>query len=73
MLCRFIDTEGKVLDLPLNDRVIAIDPATLSTARKLVLASGGWSKHGVIRGAMKLLRPQVLITDELVAELLAAD
>lgn len=70
VLCRFIDAEGKVLDLPLNEQVIAIDPATLRTARKLVLASGGWSKYGVIRGALALLKPNVLITDELVAELL---
>lgn len=71
VLCRFIDAAGKVLDLPLNERVIAIDPATLRTARKLVLASGGWSKYATIRGALGLLQPNVLITDVLVAELLA--
>ena len=73
VLCRFIDTEGKVLDLPLNRRVIAIDPTELGNAKKRVLASGGWGKFGVIRGAMKLLNPHVLITDELVAERLAAE
>lgn len=73
VLCRFIDIEGNVVDIPLNKRVIAVDPVDLRSARKLVLASGGWGKYAVIRGAMKLLQPHVLITDELVAERLALE
>jgi DNA-binding transcriptional regulator LsrR (DeoR family) len=53
--------------------VVAVDPRNLKGARKLVQASGGWQKYGVIRGAMKLPRPNVLITDELIAEGLAAE
>ena len=73
VLCRFIDADGKIIDHPVNQRVVAVDPRDLSAARKLVLASGGWQKYEVIRAAMKLLKPHVLITDELVAERLAAD
>jgi DNA-binding transcriptional regulator LsrR (DeoR family) len=73
VLCRFIDADGNVLDHPVNERVIAVEPQTLSTARKLVLASGGWQKYEVIKGAMKLLKPHVLVTDELVAERLVAE
>ncbi len=73
VLCRFIDIDGNIIDHPVNDRVVAVDPRDLRGTRKLVLASGGWQKYGVIRGAMKLLRPHVLITDELVAERLAAE
>ncbi len=73
VLCRFIDVEGNVVDHPINDRVVAVDPKDLRGARKLVLASGGWQKYDVIRGALKLLKPHVLVTDEIVAERLAAE
>lgn len=73
VLCRFIDSEGNIVNHPINDRVIAIDPRELRTARKVVLASGGWQKYEAIKGAMRLLRPHVLVTDELVAERLAAE
>ena len=73
ILCRFIDAEGKVLDHPINDRVIAADPRDLRSARRIVLASGGWSKARSVLAAIRLLKPEVLITDEHVAEKLVAD
>jgi DNA-binding transcriptional regulator LsrR (DeoR family) len=73
VLCRFIDADGNIIDHELNKRVIAVDPRDLRSARKIVLASGGGQKHGVIRGALRLLKPHVLVTDELVAERLASD
>ena len=73
VLCRFIDADGNIIDHEVNDRVVAIDPRNLKGARKLVLASGGWQKYSAIRGAMKLLSPNILVTDELVAERLAAE
>lgn len=73
VLCRFIDADGNVLDHPVNERVIAVEPQDLSSARKLVLASGGWQKYDVIRGALRLLKPHVLVTDELVAERLVSE
>lgn len=73
VLCRFIDVDGNLLDHPINQRVVAVDPRVLTGARKLVLASGGWQKYEVIRGAMRLVKPHVLVTDELVAERLAAE
>jgi DNA-binding transcriptional regulator LsrR (DeoR family) len=72
VLCRFIDASGKIIDHPLNDRVLAIDPRDLATAGKIVLAAGGWEKHEVVSAAMKLLKPHVLVTDEGVAERLVA-
>jgi DNA-binding transcriptional regulator LsrR (DeoR family) len=72
VLCRFINAEGDILDHPVNDRVIAIHPMTLRSAGKLVLASGGWQKYPVIRASMRLLKPNVLITDELVADRLSS-
>jgi DNA-binding transcriptional regulator LsrR (DeoR family) len=73
VLCRFIDVEGNIVDHPVNERVVAVDPRELHGARKLVLASGGWQKYNAIRGAMRLLKPHVLVTDGLVAERLVAE
>ncbi len=71
LLCRFIDADGNIIPHPVNDRVIALDPRDLRNARKVVLASGGWQKYNAVRGALRLLKPNVLVTDELVAERLA--
>lgn len=73
VLCHFIDAEGRVVDHPVNDRVIAVHPHDLKGARNLVLASGGWQKLVVIRAALRMLRPAILITNEMVAERLADD
>jgi DNA-binding transcriptional regulator LsrR (DeoR family) len=73
VLCRFIDADGNVIKHPINERVVAVDPKDLRGARKLVLASGGWQKFDVIRGALKFMKPHVLVTDELVAERLAGE
>ena len=73
LLCHFIDAEGNVIDHPVNERVIAVNPMTLRGTRQIVLASGGWHKLTVIRAALKLLRPTVLIVNEVVAERLAAE
>jgi len=73
VLCRFIDIDGNIIDHPVNERVVAVDPLDLKGTRKLVLASGGWQKYAAIRGALKLLHPHVLVTDELVAERLVSE
>ena len=70
VLCRFIDAAGGYVDHAVNDRVVAVHPSRLGTARRVVLASGGWKKAGSILAALRLLRPQVLITDYDVADLL---
>jgi DNA-binding transcriptional regulator LsrR (DeoR family) len=44
----------------------------LRTARKIVLASGGWEKAGAIQATQLLIDPHVLITDKQVAETLTA-
>ena len=64
---------GEIVRHEVNDRVLAIHPHDLRNARNLVLASGGWQKVAVIRAALRMLRPAVLITDETVAERLASE
>ena len=71
LLCRFMDAGGGLIDHPLNDRVISAHPTILRNARRVVLASGGWGKAPVILAAVRLMKPEVLITDEHVAEALA--
>lgn len=73
LLCHFIDADGNVIDHPINKRVLAVDPLSLRGTRQIVLASGGWHKLTVIRAALKLLRPTVLIVNEVVAERLATE
>lgn len=68
VLCHFVDEEGNILRHPVNDRVIAVNPEQLSAARNMVLVSGGWHKVKIVRAAIKLLRPKVLIVNERVAE-----
>jgi DNA-binding transcriptional regulator LsrR (DeoR family) len=72
VLCRFVDANGKIIDHPLNDRVLAIDPRDLQQSKKIVLTAGGWEKYEIVSAAMKLLKPHVLVTDEGVAERLVA-
>jgi DNA-binding transcriptional regulator LsrR (DeoR family) len=73
ILCHFIDSEGRVIDHPVNERVLALHPYELRRARNVVLASGGWNKLAAIRAALRTLEPNVLITDKRVAERLAIE
>lgn len=73
VLCRFIDADGKIVDHEVNRRVVAVDPQAIRASRKIVLASGGWHKLAIFKAAMKLLSPQVIITDEQVGERLLDD
>lgn len=73
VLCHFVDEEGRIVPHPVNDRVLAVNPADLRGTRNVVLVSGGWHKLKVIRAALKLLKPTVLIVNELAAQRLASD
>lgn len=68
ILCHFVDAEGQVVEHEVNDRVLAVHPHDLRNTRNLVLASGGWQKVAVLRAALRMLGPSVLITDETAAE-----
>jgi DNA-binding transcriptional regulator LsrR (DeoR family) len=72
MLFNFFDIEGRLIDHPLNDRAMSIPIPTIAATPKRVLVSGGPDKVETIIGALKLVRPTVLITDEVTAEALIA-
>ena len=58
------DIEGRIVDHPLNNVVMSVDVDRLRKAPMRVLTSGGEEKIEALVGAMKLLTPTVLITDE---------
>jgi DNA-binding transcriptional regulator LsrR (DeoR family) len=72
VLCHFVDEEGHLVRHPVNERVVAVNPIELRETRNAVLVSGGWHKLKAIRAGLKLLRPNVLIVNELVGEQLLA-
>jgi DNA-binding transcriptional regulator LsrR (DeoR family) len=72
VLCHFVNEAGEIVRHPVNDRVMAVNPLDLRSAREVVLVSGGWHKLKIITAALRLLKPGVLIVNERVAEQLAA-
>ena len=64
LLCNVYDKEGRIVDHPLSQRVMSVPMEAVRAAPIRVLAAGGAHKHAAIEGAIKLLRPTTLITDE---------
>jgi DNA-binding transcriptional regulator LsrR (DeoR family) len=56
--------DGKIVDHPINSVVMSVDVDRLRKAPIRILTSGGPEKIDALIGAMKLLAPTVLITDE---------
>lgn len=72
VLCHFVDAEGRVVDHPVNDRVVAVAPADLRKVRRVVVAAGGARKAPAIRAALRATRARVLVTEEGAAKALLA-
>jgi len=64
VLCHFIDAEGKVVDHPVNRRVVSVDLDDLRRVPRIVVAAGGRRKVAAIRAALKATGAGVLITEE---------
>ena len=72
MLFNFYDREGRIVDHPVNTRIMSIPPAQLRSVPTRILASGGQEKVECLLGAIKLIQANVLISNEETArELLA--
>ncbi|HTV68832.1 MAG TPA: sugar-binding transcriptional regulator [Rhizobiaceae bacterium] len=56
--------KGEIVDHPINNVVMSVDVERLRKAPLRILTSGGAEKIDALKGAMKLLTPTVLITDE---------
>jgi DNA-binding transcriptional regulator LsrR (DeoR family) len=64
VLCHFIDANGKVVDHPVNRRVVAVGLDDLRRVPRIVVAAGGRRKVAAIRAALKGTGAGVLITEE---------
>lgn len=64
ILCHFVDSEGRMLDHPVNRRVMALDLEILRQIPRVAMASGGAAKATAIRAALAASRARILITDE---------
>lgn len=64
ILNRFFDRTGAIVAHPLAERVMSVAIEQLRKAPHRVLTSGGPDKTLALLGALRLLRPTVLITDE---------
>lgn len=64
VLFHFFDRNGDLVDHPVNNLVMSVDIDRLRKAPLRILTSGGAEKTEALIGAMKLLEPTVLITDE---------
>lgn len=67
----FLDEYGRIVDHPLNSRVMALPPADLKLYPTSILASGGLHKLAVVRAILNARYVRRLVTDESVAEALA--
>ncbi|HKU87663.1 MAG TPA: sugar-binding domain-containing protein [Casimicrobiaceae bacterium] len=72
VLCQFVDAEGRVVDHPVNRRVVAVNLSDLRRVPAIVLAAGGARKAAAIRAALRATGARVLITDEAAARALLA-
>ena len=64
VLFHFFDRNGELVDHAINGLVMSVDVDRLRKAPVRILTSGGAEKIDALLGAMKLLTPTVLITDE---------
>jgi DNA-binding transcriptional regulator LsrR (DeoR family) len=68
LLCHYFDRQGRLVDHPINEAVMAVPIEGLTKTPERILASGGAHKTQAILGAIAALRPTVLITDEMTAK-----
>ena len=67
ILCQFFDDKGRVIDLPLHERVIGVKLEALTRAETVVAAAGGVNKVQAIHAALRGRFAGILITDETTA------
>lgn len=72
VLYNFFDEGGRLVCHPINDRIMSAPIPTLCQAPERIIASGGATKVAAMRGAIALIHPTVLITDEATAAALLA-
>ena len=69
---RFFDREGRLVDTPLNERVLGVTLDDLRKADRVIALAGGEAKTAAIAGALHLGLIDVLVTDKFTAARLTA-
>lgn len=69
---RFFDHQGRLVDTPLNERVLGVTLDDLRKADRVIALAGGETKTAAIAGALKLGLIDVLVTDKFSAARLTA-
>jgi DNA-binding transcriptional regulator LsrR (DeoR family) len=64
----FLDADGRPVDHPLNERVMALPLADLKMIPKAILASGGLHKRGIVKAILTAGYVKYIVTDEACAE-----
>lgn len=72
ILGTFIDEQGRVVDHPLNERVMALHPEHLKSVPRSVLLTNGMAKLPVTRAVLRGGYVDTLVTEEAVAQALLA-
>jgi deoxyribonucleoside regulator len=72
LLYNFFDINGKLIDHPVNQRIMSIPLEQLRNVPLRVLSAGGAEKIDALLGAIKLINCNVLITNEETAKALLA-
>jgi DNA-binding transcriptional regulator LsrR (DeoR family) len=72
LLGHFLAEDGRIVDHPMNRRVVALPPDDLRHVPLAILASGGPDKVGIVRGTLAGGYVNTVITDEVTAEALTA-
>ncbi|MCP8897126.1 sugar-binding transcriptional regulator [Shinella daejeonensis] len=67
ILCNFLDRQGRTVANSISERVMAVDLDVMSTARHIVLATGGADRAAALVAGIRRLKPATLITDEAAA------
>jgi DNA-binding transcriptional regulator LsrR (DeoR family) len=67
MLFNFYDRDGRLVDHPVNRRIMSLPLEQLRSVPTRVLASGGNDKVDCLLGAIRLADANVLITNEATA------
>ena len=70
LLYNFFDIDGRLVDHPVNQRIMSIPLGQLRDVPLRVISAGGAEKIEAILGAIKLINCNVLITNEMTAKTL---
>jgi DNA-binding transcriptional regulator LsrR (DeoR family) len=63
-LCNFLDSDGRSVAHPLNERVMSISLDTIARARHIIIATGGAARGEAILATRKRIGCNTLVTDE---------